>query len=221
MNAISSTEGMTSSCSSRFCQVWCSASTSSPGSSPHRYQRAHTSSHEANQLRLITQPLVCSKRGERVTEPVANKSSQLLPLIIAVITLIISNSAPRYERVSVYRHLRLPRSPPLMPTSELTLVCVIMSYAQEPAWWTVPGKKAHNLFCSCSPWDTQLAYLVSSTSSTTLPYSVPLHTSPRPSVAPDRWCIQKKKNSAGWLIPAGIGLHLALSPSVNSTAGDS
>lgn len=99
--------------SSTSCQVWCSASTSSHGSSWHHYQQAYTSSHEvkANELRLITQALICSERGERVTEPVVNKSSQLLLLIITVITLIIFNSAPWYERVSVYSHLWMPRSP--------------------------------------------------------------------------------------------------------------
>lgn len=54
------------------------------------------SSHgaEAEKIQLITQDLICSKWGEHVTEPVVNKSSQLLLLIITVITLIISDSAP-------------------------------------------------------------------------------------------------------------------------------
>lgn len=56
-------------------------------------------------LRLITQALIWSERGERVTVPVVNKSSQLLLLIITVITLIIFNSAPRYEAVSQRTHL--------------------------------------------------------------------------------------------------------------------
>lgn len=43
---------------------------------------------------LITQALICSEWGERVTEPVVNKSSQLLLLIITVITLIIFSSTP-------------------------------------------------------------------------------------------------------------------------------
>lgn len=53
------------------------------------------SSHgaEAEKIQIITQDLICSKWGEHVTEPV-NKSSQLLLLIITVITLIISDSAP-------------------------------------------------------------------------------------------------------------------------------
>lgn len=49
---------------------------------------------QAERIWLITQDLICSKWGERVTEPVVNKSSHLLPLIITVITLIIFNSAP-------------------------------------------------------------------------------------------------------------------------------
>lgn len=49
---------------------------------------------EAERIWLITQDLICSKWGEHVTEPVVNKSSHLLPLIITVITLIIFNSAP-------------------------------------------------------------------------------------------------------------------------------
>lgn len=49
---------------------------------------------EAERIWLITQDLICNKWGEHVTEPVVNKSSHLLPLIITVITLIIFNSAP-------------------------------------------------------------------------------------------------------------------------------
>lgn len=90
--------------------MWCIASTSSLRSYRHHYQRA-TSSHEVktNELQLITQALICSEWGECVTEPVVNKSSQLLLLIITVITLISFNSAPWYERVSVYSHLWMPR----------------------------------------------------------------------------------------------------------------
>lgn len=66
---------------------------------------------QRQKLQLITQDLICSKWGEHVTEPVVNKSSQLLLLIITVITLIISNSAPWYERVSVYSRFWMPRSP--------------------------------------------------------------------------------------------------------------
>lgn len=95
-----------------LCRVWCSACTSLHRLSWHHYQQAYTSSHGAKafELQLITQALICSKWGEHVTEPVVNKSSQLLLLIITVITLIIFNSAPWYEHVSVYSHLWMPRS---------------------------------------------------------------------------------------------------------------
>lgn len=65
---------------------------------------------QRQKIQLITQDLICSKRGERATEPVVNKSSQLLLLIIAVITLIISNSAPWYEAALAHNRLwmRLP-----------------------------------------------------------------------------------------------------------------
>lgn len=66
---------------------------------------------QRQKIQLITQDLICSKWGEHVTEPVVNKSSQLLLLIITVITLIISNSAPWYERASVYSRFWMPRSP--------------------------------------------------------------------------------------------------------------
>lgn len=77
------------------CTLWLSV--------PHMGQR--------QKIQLIIQDLICSKWGEHVTEPVVNKSSQLLLLIITVITLIISNSAPWYERALVYSRLWMPRSP--------------------------------------------------------------------------------------------------------------
>lgn len=73
---------------------------------------------QRQKIQLITQDLICSKWGEHVTQPVVNKSSQLLLLIITVITLIISNSAPWYEAASVYDRLWMP-------------LHLIMSYAQE------------------------------------------------------------------------------------------
>lgn len=63
-------------------------STSSQKSSWHHFQQDYAASHEAkaNELQLITQALICSEWGECVTEPVVNKLSQLLLLIITVIT---------------------------------------------------------------------------------------------------------------------------------------
>lgn len=75
---------------------------------------------QRQKIRLITQDLICSKRVEHVTEPVVNKSSQLLPLIITVITLIISNSAPWYE----------PRCT-VVYECHVHPLYLIMSYAQE------------------------------------------------------------------------------------------
>lgn len=155
------------SCRSRMCQVWCSASPSSRRSSWHHYQRAYTSSHEAkpNELQLITQALICSERGERVTEPVVNKSSQLLLLIITVITLIIFNSAPRYERVSVYSHLWMPRSPLFnadIQTDTLSSNYELCSGAGGGCWQRkseLRWKRKPDLFCSHSPWHMYLALL--------------------------------------------------------------
>lgn len=81
----------------------------------------------------------------------------------------------------------------------------------------VHWKRKNNLFCSYSPWCMYLALLLFS-----FPpfFCVPLCTSLRTSVACWRQMV-RPKNGAGWLIPAEIGLHLALSPSVNSTASDS
>lgn len=157
---------------SSLCRVWCSASTSLRRLSWHHYQQTYPSSHGAKafELQLITQALICSKWGEHVTETVVNKSSQLLLLIITVITLIIFNSAPWYEPVSVYSHLWMPRSQVLMPTFKLTLVHLIMSYAQESAWllakkkWTPLERGMNNLFGSYSPWHMYLAVLLFSPS---------------------------------------------------------
>lgn len=196
----------------------------------------YTSSHEAkpNELQLITQALICSERGERVTEPVVNKSSQLLLLIITVITLIIFNSAPRYERVSVYSHLWMPRSPLFnadIQTDTLSSNYELCSGAGGGCWQRkseLRWKRKPDLFCSHSPWHMYLALLFVSPPPPPSPtffsffffffcggfvHLPPIQRSLRQMVHP--------KNSARWLIPAEIGLHLALSQSVNSAAGDS
>ena len=225
--------GLTSNSSrSHTCQVWCSASPSSRRSSWHHYQQAYTSSHEAkpNELQLITQALICSERGERVTEPVVNKSSQLLLLIITVITLIIFNSAPRYERVSVYSHLWMPRSPLFnadIQTDTLSSNYELCSGAGEAA-----GKEKVNSTEKESPICFVLIVLDTCIwpSSSSLPLFSPTFFSffffggGFVHLPPNQCSLRQMvhpKNSAGWLIPAEIGLHLALSQSVNSAAGDS
>lgn len=124
-----------------------------------------------SELQLITQALIWSERGEHVTVPVVNKSSQLLLLIITAITLIISNSAPRYAAVSARTHLWTPRSALLMSPLRLTLVCLIMSYAPGFAaaagreWAnSVEGKNGRKDWGICcrshSPWLSRLAALL-------------------------------------------------------------
>lgn len=202
--------------------MWCSASTSSHRSPWHHYQQASSSSHEAkaNELQLITQALICSEWGEHVTEPVVNKSSQLLLLIITVITLIIFNSAPWYERVSVYSHLWMPRSP--LFNADIQTDTLSSNYELCSGVSVAVGKEKVN---STEKESTICFVLIvldtciwpSSSSPSSLFHGIvhlpPNQCSLRQMVHP--------KNSARWLIPAEIGLHLALSPSVNSTAGDS
>ena len=202
--------------------MWVGARTSSHrfASSWHNYQPFYTSSHEvqANELQLITQALICSEWGEHVTEPLANKSSQLLLLIITVITLIIFNSAPRYERVSVYSHLWMPRSPGFnvdIQTDTLSSNCELCSGVSgavgREKWTPLEREAQFVLFLESLMHIFALALF-----SLAPPVHLPLNQS----------CLRQMvhpKNSAGWLIPAeiGLGLALSLSLSVNPTAGDS
>lgn len=165
---------------------------------------------EAERIWLITQDLICSKWGEHVTEPVVNKSSHLLPLIITVITLIIFNSAPLIRAsLGVQSFMNAMFTGYNGAIQNDTLSCNYELCSGVGSSW----QRKSELY-----WKRRIIFSLRVLGTcfwlAALFFCGIVHL-PVNHGTQDRWWSGQKEPRMGWLIPAESGLHPAVSPSAN------